>query len=107
VLFSTCSTDHGKGRQPYQGKADAIAVHVPDLSQVFMVPINYCPPYMGFLRLESPRNNRHVAFVSPPTTSSSVGFTTLSNELMSKPSRTQVNRALSASPLRGSAIATV
>ena len=58
VEFNTCSTDHGNGRRDYTGRADVIAVHVPQLPQVLMVPVDECPPFRGFLRLEPPRNNQ-------------------------------------------------
>lgn len=28
-VFNTCSTDHGRGRHDYRGRADVIAAHVP------------------------------------------------------------------------------
>jgi hypothetical protein len=58
VLFNACSTDHGRGRQPYRGRADVIAVYVRELSRVFVVPVEECPTYVGTLRLEATRNNQ-------------------------------------------------
>ena len=58
VEFNTCSTDHGSGRQPYVGRADMIAIHVPDPSRLFMVPVHDCPASKGYLRLTEPRNNQ-------------------------------------------------
>jgi hypothetical protein len=59
VRFNTCSTDHGRGRQVYRGRADFIAVHCPQPDQVFMVPVDDdCPSYLGLLRLDPPRNNQ-------------------------------------------------
>jgi hypothetical protein len=58
VKFNSCSTDHGAGRQPYTGRADLIAVHVPEPDQLFMVPVDDCPPFTGHLRLEPTRNNQ-------------------------------------------------
>jgi hypothetical protein len=58
VLFNSCSTDHGNGRQDYRGKADAIAVYVASLERVFVVPVGECPSYVGSLRLRAPRNSQ-------------------------------------------------
>ena len=58
VVFNTCSTDHGRGRQDYRGRADFIAVHVAAADDVFVVPVDGCPSYVGALRLEAPRNNQ-------------------------------------------------
>ena len=58
VAFNSCSTDHGLGRQPYNGRADIIAVHVRESDAVFMVPVGECPTYHGLLRLRPTRNNQ-------------------------------------------------
>ncbi|MCW2968801.1 MAG: hypothetical protein JWM71_2573 [Solirubrobacteraceae bacterium] len=58
VEFNSSSTDHGRGQQPYRGRADVIAVHVEVLDEVFVVPVDDCPLYRGYLRLETPRNNQ-------------------------------------------------
>lgn len=58
VLFNTCSTDHGSGRRDYRGRADFIAVHVPELDRVFVVPVEDCPSYVCSLRVRRPRNNQ-------------------------------------------------
>jgi hypothetical protein len=58
VEFNAASTDHGRGRVDYRGRADVLAVHVASLSRVFMVPVDDCPVYTGFLRLDAPRNNQ-------------------------------------------------
>jgi PD-(D/E)XK nuclease superfamily protein len=58
VRFNSCSTDHGRGRLDYRGRADLIAVHVASLSRVFVVPVDECPSYVGVLRLTAPRNNQ-------------------------------------------------
>src|SRR5437867_1496557 len=39
VQFNTCSTDHGRGRQTYDGRADLIAVHAPTVERIFVVPV--------------------------------------------------------------------
>jgi hypothetical protein len=58
VEFNSASTDHGRGQLHYRGRADVIAVHVPELNQTFMVPVDDCPISRGFLRLEPTRNNQ-------------------------------------------------
>ena len=58
VVFNTCSTDHGRGRLDYRGRADFIAVYVATLDQVFIVPVDECPSYVGVLRLAPARNNQ-------------------------------------------------
>jgi PD-(D/E)XK endonuclease len=66
VEFNTCSTDHGSGPQPYTGRADVIAVHLPDPNRLFMVPVVDCPVSKGNLRIATPRNNqrRRVRFAA-------------------------------------------
>jgi PD-(D/E)XK endonuclease len=58
VRFNTCSTDHGMGRQSYEGRADLIAVYVAESERIFMLPVSACPAYLGMLRLCPPRNNQ-------------------------------------------------
>ena len=58
VEFNAASTDHGRGRLDYRGRADVLAVHVAAISRVFVVPVDDCPVYTGFLRLDAPRNNQ-------------------------------------------------
>lgn len=58
VRFNTCSTDHGNGRQPYNGRADVIAVHVSQNEDIFVVPVGECPSFRGMLRLRPPQNNQ-------------------------------------------------
>jgi hypothetical protein len=58
VIFNACSTDHGSGRQDYRGRADVIAVHVPSLGRIFIVPVDDCPSFTGVLRLVPTRNNQ-------------------------------------------------
>ena len=58
VMFNTCSTDHGSGRQDYRGRADFIAAYVAELDRVFVVPVNDCPSYACSLRVRSTRNNQ-------------------------------------------------
>jgi hypothetical protein len=58
VEFKAASTDHGRGRLNYRGRADVLAVHVASISRVFIVPVDECPVHAGFLRLDAPRNNQ-------------------------------------------------
>jgi hypothetical protein len=58
VEFNAASTDHGRGRLDYRGRADVLAVHVASISRVFMVPVDEWPVYACFLRLDAPRNNQ-------------------------------------------------
>jgi PD-(D/E)XK endonuclease len=58
VVFNACSTDHGSGRQDYRGRADYIAVHVPELASLYVLPVDDCPSFAGRLRLDPPRNNQ-------------------------------------------------
>ena len=58
VRFNTCSTDHGAGRQSYQGRADVIAVYVHESDSVYVVPVTDCPSFQGMLRMVPPRNNQ-------------------------------------------------
>jgi PD-(D/E)XK endonuclease len=58
VEFNAASTDHGRGRLDYRGRADVLAVHVASISRVFIVPVDDCPVYTGILRLDAPRNNQ-------------------------------------------------
>jgi hypothetical protein len=58
VEFKSSSTDHGRGQRHYRGRADLIAVYVSSLKRVFMVPVEDCPSFTGFLRLEPTRNNQ-------------------------------------------------
>jgi hypothetical protein len=58
IRFNTYSTDHGSGAQTYHGRADVIAVFVPDLSAVFVIPVGECPRSEGYLRLEDAKNNQ-------------------------------------------------
>jgi hypothetical protein len=58
VEFNTCATDHGTGRRLYTGRADVIAVHLPEPHRLFMVPVDVCPTSKGYLRIDDPRNNQ-------------------------------------------------
>jgi hypothetical protein len=58
VRFNAYSTDHGFGQRTYEGRADVIAVYVPELDDVFIVPVGDCPRSEGCLRLDATRNNQ-------------------------------------------------
>jgi hypothetical protein len=58
LSFARCR-DAGRSRRlDYRGRADALAVYVAALSRVFVVPVDDCPVYTGFVRLDAPRNNQ-------------------------------------------------
>ena len=58
IVFNTCSTDHGRGRSAYHGKADVFGIYAPWLDQVYMVPVAGAPDYAGRLRLTATRNRQ-------------------------------------------------
>lgn len=58
IEFNSSSTDHGRGQRHYRGRAEVIAVYVRSLGRVFMVPVDDCPSFRGYLRLDPPRNNQ-------------------------------------------------
>jgi PD-(D/E)XK endonuclease len=58
LAFHCRSTDHGRGRQPYDGLADLFGVHLPANDAVYLVPVAEVPGHVGRLRLEPARNNQ-------------------------------------------------
>jgi hypothetical protein len=58
IMFKTCSTDHGRGAQPYAGRADVIAVHCRDLDTVHVVPVEELGARGAHLRVRPARNNQ-------------------------------------------------
>ena len=58
VLFNSCSTDHGRGRQDYVDRADLFAVYFPPLDQVFIVPVAEAATRTSTLRLYPTANNQ-------------------------------------------------
>jgi hypothetical protein len=50
--------DHGSGRRLYTGRADVIAVHLPEPHRVFIVPVGACPTSKGYLRIDATRNKQ-------------------------------------------------
>jgi PD-(D/E)XK endonuclease len=39
IAFNRRSTDHGRGRQPYLGRADLFAVYFPADGTIYLVPV--------------------------------------------------------------------
>ena len=60
VIFNTRSTDHGAGQRSYTGRADVIAVHVPDSHGLFVISVEECPLPQAALRLRDTRNNQRL-----------------------------------------------
>jgi hypothetical protein len=58
VEFNAHSTDHGRGRLGYEGRADVFAVQVPGLPDIYIVTVADCNTTKGTLRLEATRNNQ-------------------------------------------------
>jgi len=58
IEFNASGTDHGHGQLHYRGRADVMAVYLPSLGRVFMVPVDDCPSFRGYLRLDATRNNQ-------------------------------------------------
>ena len=66
LLFNSRTTDHGKGRRPHDGLADAFGVYAPWEAQVYLVPVREVTTYVLSLRTEPPLNNqrRRVRFAA-------------------------------------------
>jgi hypothetical protein len=58
LAFHCRSTDHGRGRQTYDGLADLFGVHLPARDAVYLVPVAAVPGHVGRLRLEPAKNNQ-------------------------------------------------
>jgi hypothetical protein len=56
VMFNSCSTDHGRGRLDYVGRADVFGVWCPTVDRVFIVPVADAAGYVTTLRLRPTRN---------------------------------------------------
>ena len=56
--FNSSSTDHGRGQQSYVGRADLIAVYSDELDRVFVLPVDECARFRGYLRLSATANNQ-------------------------------------------------
>lgn len=60
VDFNSCSTDHGRGRQNYVGRAEVFGVFCPAIERVFIVPVEVAAGFVTRLRLEPARNNQRL-----------------------------------------------
>lgn len=60
VRFNTCSTDHGRGRQDYRGRADVFGVYYAAMDRVYMIPVDASPTRTMHLRLSPARNNQRI-----------------------------------------------
>jgi PD-(D/E)XK endonuclease len=58
LAFNARTTDHGRGRQSYDGVADIFGVYFPPLRSVYLVPLDAVAGFQGRLRLEPTRNNQ-------------------------------------------------
>lgn len=58
VIFNSCSTDHGRGRLDYRGRADVFGVFCPSNGRVFIVPVDEAATRATRLRLRPPRNGQ-------------------------------------------------
>lgn len=58
LVFNPHTTDHGRGRQSYLGRADIFGVYFPTAESVYLVPIDAVTHFSGRLRLEPARNNQ-------------------------------------------------
>lgn len=58
LVFNPHTTDHGRGRQSYFGRADVFGVYFPPAESVYLVPIDAVTRFSGRLRLEPARNNQ-------------------------------------------------
>ncbi len=58
IVFNACSTDHGRGRRSYQGRADVFGVWCQGRDEVYVVPVADVPRFLGSLRLVPARNNQ-------------------------------------------------
>jgi len=60
-VVSNCrSTDHGSGRKTYVGHVDFLVIHVPELEEQFVVPIEEACGFEVRLRLQPTRNNQRL-----------------------------------------------
>jgi hypothetical protein len=58
IEFNSAGTDHGRGQIDYRGRADVFGVHAPQLDRVYVVSVDDCASYRGYLRLTPTRNNQ-------------------------------------------------
>ena len=69
VIFNSCSTDHGRGRSDYVGRADVFAVHAPTIDGVYVLDVATATTRATTLRLAPTRNSQvsRVRFASDHT----------------------------------------
>jgi PD-(D/E)XK endonuclease len=60
VVFNSRTTDHGRGRRPYEGLADIFGVYAPSTGSVYLVPVAEVPGFEGRLRLRPAQNNQRL-----------------------------------------------
>ena len=58
LAFNSRTTDHGRGRLPYDGLAELFGVFAPSTKGVYLVPVRAAPAYISHLRTEPPRNSQ-------------------------------------------------
>jgi PD-(D/E)XK endonuclease len=58
VTFNSRTTDHGRGRRPYLGLADAFGVYFSPSRAVYLVPVCEVLTFQVRLRLQPARNNQ-------------------------------------------------
>jgi hypothetical protein len=58
--FNSRTTDHGKGRLPYDGLADVFGVYSPTTDRVYLVPVAEATTFCFSLRLEPTLNNQRL-----------------------------------------------
>jgi hypothetical protein len=58
IQFNSASTDHGNGRQSYEGRADVFGVYAHQIDRVFVVPVEGCAYPLAQLRCVPTRNNQ-------------------------------------------------
>ena len=60
LLFNSRTTDHGKGRLPYDGLADVFGVYSPTTGRVYLVPVSEATTFCCSMRLEPTLNNQRL-----------------------------------------------
>ncbi len=60
VLFNSCSTDHGRGRADYIGRADVFEVHAATADGVYVLDVAAATTRVTSLRLEPTRNSQQL-----------------------------------------------
>ena len=72
LAFNSRTTDHGKGRLPYDGLAELFGVFAPSTKGVYVVPVRAAPAYISH-QDRPPAIARNAGSGSPPTTRSTGG----------------------------------